>query len=118
MKLTISSITDKGDAQKERLLLRVLADIDVGDYAIFRTIIRDGQATAAVEKVFWFPTKHVGAGDMVVLYSRQGVDKDRAQKGGGTVHFFYWDQDEPQWMDADFAPVLVHTPNWEVYVGP
>lgn len=116
MNLTISSIADRGDAQKERLVLRAIVDLDVGEYAIFRTMIHDGQATASVDRVFWFPTKLVRAGDLVVLYSKTGEDKDRAQKGGGTVHFFYWQKERPQWAQRGLGPVLVHTPNWEVFL--
>ena len=48
----------------------------------------------------------------MVVYSKSGTHKKKKIDGGRTAHFFYWGQKAPLWRDEDFAPVLLHAPDW------
>ena len=81
MNLTITSIADPGELQKERLVLKVEIDTDVGFFAVFRVFVREGVMTNFVTDAYWFPNKAVSAGDQVVLYSKSA----RTQRGSVTT---------------------------------
>lgn len=110
--MRLNSVADRGDLQRERLVINVLADVDVGNYAVFRAASDGDVVYADVTDTFWFPDKHVSAGDIVVLYSKSGVQKEKPLKRGGTAHFFYWDLDRSIWHTGVDSPVLVAIEKW------
>jgi hypothetical protein len=118
MSLKITSIADRGDPKKERLVMRVLADTDVGEYVAFRTIGDNALATTDVQDVFWFPDQPVRKGDYVVLYSRVGQYKTKALKAGSTSHFFYWGKAAPVWRTGIDVAVLLHVDKWSSLPAP
>ncbi len=112
MKIIIQSISDKGIKRKERLVLKVKSDTDIGDYIIIQAGYSDEQVTTGTYNTFWFPYKAVSAGDLVVLYSKSGRENEKELKSGRKAHFFYWGLDSSIWGRKDRAPVLLHSPEW------
>ena len=112
MKIQIRFVVDKGDLDHERLVFRVLRDVDLGDFMLVRTGFEDDQVTTQVLNTFWFPYKAASAGDIVVVYSKTGGAKQKQISDDRTAHFFYWCQDSPLWDDDDVAPVLLYAPEW------
>lgn len=113
MNLKLKSIADKGNPQKERLVIRVVNDTDAGEFIVMRTGFVDDEVNIGVESAYWFPDKPLKAGDLVVLYSKAGIIKDRPLDSGGNVYFFYWGQSTAVWQSANTAAVLAHAPVWE-----
>ncbi|MDR7136157.1 hypothetical protein J2X06_003375 [Lysobacter niastensis] len=113
MKVTISSVADKEDLEKERILLKVQADTDIGEYLLLQTGFKDEDVTIGVRHAFWFPYKPVAAGDLVVVYTKRGTQTESTLKSGKKAHFFYWDIGSPIWGTPDRAPVLLHAPDWD-----
>lgn len=116
MRVKIRSIADKGVNNKERLVLRVLTDTDVGNYAVFASGFYDGQVTIEVRDAYWFPDKPVKSGDLVVLYSKAGKSKERVNKDGSKTHFFYWNLNKSVWLD-NTVPVVTEIKEW-TYIEP
>ncbi|MBL8388572.1 MAG: hypothetical protein JNK17_10180 [Hydrogenophaga sp.] len=112
MNLKLKSIAEKGNFEKERLVINVLNDADVGDYILMQTGIADGNVSIAISGTYWFPNKAVKAGDLVVLYSKSGINKDRDLDGGRKAHFFYWGKSAAIWNKPEKAAVLAHAPTW------
>ena len=115
MRLKLKSIADRGNHDKERIVMRVSADTDVGRYAIFRSSFTEaGEPTTTVTDVFWFPDKDVKTNDLVVLYTRSGTTSEQPKKGAeGSVHFYYWGKTSALWdSTGSHGPVLVHTSVW------
>jgi hypothetical protein len=81
---------DPGTLASERLVLRINAATEIGEFAIFRAAAEDGSVTTEVTHVFWFPDKAAKAGDVVVLYTKEGANRERSNRDGSTSHFFYW----------------------------
>ena len=116
MSVRIKSIAAAGNLDKERIVMSVLAKDDIGSYAVLRSHCRDdGGVTTKVSHVFWFPDKLVASGDFVVLYSKEGVNKSRANTNGTSSHFFYWRSDKPLWKGSGYAAVLLHVDEWDSY---
>ena len=112
MKIEFQSIVDKGVHQKERLVLKVMADTDIGDYLIIQTGFNNGEVTIRTYHCYWFPYKSVSAGDIVVLYTKLGKTNERDLGNGRKVHFFYWDIESAIWNVEDRSPVVLHAPEW------
>ena len=112
MRLEIQSVVDQGRADRERLVLRVRADMDVGDYILIQSDFQGDSVTIATHHTYWFPYKAVKSGDLVVLYTKSGWINEKVLPDGKRVHFFYWGLDEPIWSGEDRAPVLLHAPEW------
>ena len=112
MRLQIQFVADKGNINRERLVLRVLRDADIGDFILIRTRFEGNQVTTEVVNTLWFPYEEVKTDDIVVVYSKRGQDRQKTIGDDRTAHFFYWDQDSPLWADASVAPVLLYAPEW------
>ncbi len=111
MKVQIQYVADKGNLSRERLVMRVRKEVDIGDFILIRTGFEDDEVTTEVSNAFWFPYQQLRAGDLVVVYSKKG----RSRIGpidGAKAYFFYWGQESPLWDNEDVAPVLLYAPEW------
>ena len=113
MRIEIRSIADKGHYQKERLVLRIMADTDIGDYLVIQTGFVHGGVSVETYHSYWFPYKSVSTGDLVVLYTKTGQENEKRLGSGKTAHFFYWGLEEAIWKFSDRASVVLHAPIWE-----
>ena len=113
MKVTIRSVADKGDIERERLILEVSSSTDIGDFALCRAGYSNGSVTTGIRNTLWFPYKTVSKGDVVVLYTKFGKANEKIRNDGSTSHFFYWGLKVPIWQNEDSAPVLLYAPEWE-----
>ncbi len=113
MKVQIQSVANRGTLEKERLVLKVLLDTDIGDYVLFRTGYSNGSVTTGIRNAFWFPDKVVSKGDLVVVYTKPGTNNERTRKNGSLSHFFYLNLDQPIWEDEKHALVILYVSEWE-----
>lgn len=112
MSISIGSIANRGEARRERIVMRVTSDTDVGAFIMLRAYFDGHNVTNGVSHIYWFPNKVVRRGDLVVLYSKRGVDTERPRKDSpGTVHFFYWGYGDSErlWNDTKHSAVLLRT---------
>jgi len=112
MRLKLQSLSDRGQPRRERLVLKVVADTDVGEYAVLRAFQESGAPTDLIDGAYWFPDKHVRAGDLVVLYTKPGSPSEKDLLSGATAHFFYWGEEDPLWETRRYCPVLLHVDDW------
>jgi len=114
MNLEIQSFAESGDKAKERLVLKATADIDVGAYAVFFTLTKNGEnPTSGSKKAFWFPDGKVKSGDLVVLYTKSGTTSTKELTEGRTVHFFYWGLGDSIWNTPKSGAVVLMVNNWK-----
>ena len=111
-RVQIQYVSGRGDLSRERLVMRVRQDVDIGDFMLVRTGFEDDEVTTDVSNAFWFPYKRLRGGDMVVVYSKRGTDKQKQLDDGHKAYFFYWHQDSSLWDDEHVAPVLLYAPQW------
>lgn len=112
MRVQIRYVAEQGDLDRERLVMRVRQDVDIGDFMLVRAGFEDDEVTTDVSNAFWFPYRRLRAGDLVVVYSKRGSDKQKRLDDGHKAHFFYWGQDSALWGDEHVAPVLLYAPQW------
>lgn len=115
MNLEIRSIADAGIPLKERIILRALADLDVGNYALLKSGVGSTgrEPTSGRKAAYWFPDEKVEAGDLVVLYTKRGSRSTKRLDGGHTAYFFYWGRDEAIWSDRQSGAVLIEIADWQ-----
>ncbi|HEY9080017.1 hypothetical protein [Magnetovibrio sp.] len=114
MTLKLDKISNSSDLDKERIVISVLQDDDVGQYAMLRSYVNNDAPTAGDQEAFWFPDQKVKTGDLVVLYSKDGTTSTKALKNGATVYFFYWGKSNPMWRERTYVPILLDIREWQV----
>jgi hypothetical protein len=114
--LEIIGIRDSGVLEKERILFRSKVDLDIGGFAIFRVVVQDGTATNGVRSAYWFPDKKIKEKDLVVLYTKTGVQSERQVKEGYTSHFFYWHRKSPEWGNDNEGAVVLSISRWSLHI--
>jgi len=114
MNIGIEYIADPGVVGKERLVLKVIRDDDIGYYAVFDTkYTQDGKISNKVQRTYWFPDKSVKAGDLIILYTKIGNQSENKNKDGSTSHFFYWDLASVIWTKEKDCAVLLRIDDWK-----
>jgi hypothetical protein len=113
MMLQISSFADPGVHEKERLVIKALADVDIGKHAVLcSNITADNMPTAGKKTAYWFPDGSVKSGDLVVLYTKSGQNSKKDIGDGHTAHFYYWGLEGTLWGTAKRTAVILRVAEW------
>ena len=110
--LKISSYAQAGQIDRERLVLKAMVDLNVGEYAILCSGALEGDPTAGANRAYWFADYSIKSGDLVVLYTKKGDLSAKVLDKGNKAHFFYWGLSEPIW-DAEHIAVVLFAPEFE-----
>lgn len=115
MTIKVREIKDPGVADKERLVLDVVQNDEIGNYLVFhvRVVVGSDKFQGRVLQSYWFPNQAVHAKDVVVLYTKNGTDNVRENKDKSTSHFYYWGLEKPLWGSSEFTAVFVRA-EWQV----
>lgn len=114
MMLKVTSIRERGNLDKERVVMKAESTTDIGDYLLLNSGYKNGSVTNRIGATYWFPDKEVNAGDFVILYTKKGTDSEKPFNNVKS-HFFYWGKDEPLWTGDDNSAVLMYAPIWESF---
>lgn len=110
MNIKISDIKDYGNLDKERVVLNVLSDVDLGKYVLSSTVeLPDNRISANINNIYWLPDQILKTGDMIVIYTKKGERSNRQNEDGTTTYFFYWGLTEPLGKDSKKGIVLFET---------
>lgn len=112
MNLELRSIVEPGNLAKERITLRAQSDLDLGDFLVAQSGFIDGSPTTQFFHTYWFPFKRIQKGDLVVIYTKEGIDRENKLKNRGKAHFFYFDLSLTIWNDQSKAAVILYAPTW------
>lgn len=114
MSVKIKSILDPGNPEKERFVLSVHGDTDIGSYLVLITeISKEGGPVSGSHLSFWFPDKKIKGGDLVVLYTKKGNEKSIKNSDGSSSHFYYWELAAAQLGKPKVGVVLITGPRWD-----
>ena len=114
MKLQIKAVEAPGKIEEERLVIKALADTDIGAYVLLQAGFNTEQKVlnVATYHAFWFPYQEIKSGDLILIYSKKGLDSIR-ETSDGTTHLYFKGFERPIWDKPDRAPVLLYAPDWE-----
>jgi hypothetical protein len=113
MNLELRSLVKPGDLPTERVTLRAKVDLDLGDYLFAQSGYADGVPTINFFHTYWFQYKKISAGDLVVIYSKEGSESSKKLTTGKMAHFYYLDLKSTIWDDPNKAAVILYAPKWE-----
>lgn len=115
MILEIAGIRDKGNFEKERVVIRVRENGDIGNYILSRTKLKSTNSVSSqIKDPLWFPNKLMKADDIVVVYTKQGNNRDRENDDHSHSYFLYWGLDRAVWSN-DSIPILMEVSTWDIY---
>ena len=112
MNLKLRSIIAPGELSKERLTLKAQTDLDLGDYIVAQSGYADDSPTTTFFQTVWFPYKRIKKGDLVVIYSKKGTERERSLSTGKVAHFYYMDLTETIWDDPNTCALVLYAPEW------
>ena len=114
MKINIQTIVDRGVLDKERVVFEVQEDDFLGGYLVLKTK-KTGESTVSsiTRGTYWFPDKDVKKGDLVVLYTKKGVNTEKKNTDGTTTHFYYWQKEEVLWGVDEDVVLLARLQDWD-----
>ena len=110
MKILIKAVIDKGNYAKEHVIFEVIEDCNIGRYILFNT------SSEKVIQSFWFPDKHVKAGDLIYLYTK-ALNKDNEfvlLQEESAIHLFYWDLGQAVWNIEKDCIALIEARDWRL----
>ena len=112
MKIEIQSYKDLGDKEKERVVLSVKEDAELGVYILSTTVSNpDDTISASIKNIFWLPNQKVKAGDLVIVYTKSGSKQVIENEDGSSSYFFYWGLTESL-MSLENSTVVLFETTW------
>ena len=116
MNISIRGVRNIGDLVKERIVFKVIANTEIGDYMVFsaQSLGKKGISNR-LSQSYWFPDGDVEAGDLVVLYTKTGTDREKVNGNGSTTHFYYWGLEDTIWDEEESVPLLVNIEEWNYF---
>lgn len=112
MKLELQEIKNRGTSE-ERIVLKVNEDCDLKYFLIFNTKkINDEKISVLIKHPFWFISKEVKKGDLVVVYSKVGTSSFKVNEDKTTSHFYYRGSPSPLLVNGDLA-LIVEATTWK-----
>jgi hypothetical protein len=113
MDLEIRRVVDKGNLDKERIVIYAKGDAEIGEYILFDTTFKgDGTVSNKLRHTFWIPDQEVNAGDLIVIYTKKGMNKFKENENGSKTYFLYWGLNETVWNQNEDCAVLVKIDQW------
>ena len=108
--LTLLGAFERGVPNKERVVLRAEAPVDLGFYAVilgWRRAGNETQATPIADSMYWLNSTVIPANDWVFLFTGPGeptVLRSNDQKSN--LHIIYWNRPQTVFHDKHVIPVL------------
>lgn len=115
MTIKIRAIREKGNIEKERVVLECDSNEDMGKYLVALTLrTGDGIVSSNLRRTLWLPDHKVDAGDLVVIYSKVSNKsiKTKNNEDGTKTTFVYWGADKPIFESDDAGIILMRIDEW------
>lgn len=113
MNIKIIGIKDPGNKEKERIVISVDNQIDLGKYLIaISNELPDEMISSDIKHVKWLSDQALEAGDQVVIYTKSGNKASIKNSDGSTSYFYYWDLPNPIGADETVGVILFET-SWQ-----
>lgn len=113
MDIEIQYIKDAGIIDKERLVLKVLKDCNLGNYFTFYSHYVNGKSVSTeVIAPFWFADLDVSHNDIIVIYTKSGPKSSKKNTAGSSSYFFYRNKKEPLCNNNGICAIILEVASW------
>ncbi len=114
MKLKMSQIIDRGTLASEKVLMEVLEDTNLINYILKdTTYLRSNVISNTWVHTYEFLKQTVNKGDKVILFTGEGLNKEKQLPNGSTEYTYYWGLDICVWNNDGDAAVLYEISDWQ-----
>ena len=114
MNIEIDNIKDSGNFDKERTLFKVTQVCNLGKYLIAKSQeLTDDSFSSKLQDIYWFPDQDLKIGDLVVLYTKTGVNGNIKNDDCSNTYFYYWGLNSPL-SDINKSCVVLLEASWKV----
>lgn len=116
MNITIKEIKDRGNIDKERAVFVVQSDCELGSFFAFKTQKTkvEEQISSDIKHPFWFPDQEVKKNDIIVLYTKAGIDKQKQNSDSTITYFYYMEEKNSIFGNDEDRILLVHSDSWSI----
>lgn len=63
-------------------------------------------------QAYWFVNTVVSAGDLVVLYTKDGIRRSKDRANGSMSHFSYWSLPTPVFTEPEIGFIIIEMGDW------
>ena len=115
MKIDIHKIEGIGHLDRERIVLSVNEETTLGEFSVFMANPSGPEQIEGgdIPHAFWFDEKKVKKGDLIILYTKSGTPREKANPNGATSYFFYWGLDKPSW--SQYRAVIAQITDYDFH---
>lgn len=114
MKFKIRAVKDHDNIDKERVVIEILEDGNVGELILATTTQQsEDRVSSQINNPYWIPDQDVTKGDLIVVYTKNGQINSRKNKDDSTSHFFYIGEKQPLYAESNNTVVVFDISNWE-----
>ena len=118
MNIELNYIKDSGNIDKERIVFNVISDTELGKFLVAQTeLLEDSRFSSKLGNIYWFPDQQVKAGDLVVLYTKVGINTSIQNENSTTTYFYYWGLDTVHNQNIN-ACIVILDASWKSYAVP
>lgn len=118
MKIIFDSIKDAGSLEKERVIFKVIEATNIGSYIAAESVqVTDSTFSSKIQNIFWFPDQDMKEGDLVVLYTKNGIKANTINSDNSTTYFFYWGLNRPH-TALEKSIVVLFEATWKTFEVP
>jgi hypothetical protein len=112
VKIKVIGIHEKGDADKEYIVLEATDACDLKYYCVADTTYTgEGSISNKLRHFYWFKPKAIKKGDRVVLRTGKGTDDDYTNNGI-KVYRLFWGLGSAVWNNDGDGAILFEINTW------
>lgn len=113
MNIEVVEILDKGIANKERIVLRVLGFTNLSYYALAHTrLISTNSISNDIKNTYWFNPLEVSPGDYIIVFTKKGIISSVQNTEGTKTHWRYWGFKNTVFTTPNDCAVLFEINTW------
>ncbi|MEX3022537.1 hypothetical protein AB4K05_23450 [Kluyvera sp. STS39-E] len=113
MKFKIGGLKEPGNLDKERVVIQILEDGNVGKLMVATTTQQaEDRVSSKINNPYWIPDQDVVKGDLIIIYTKDGKKNSRKNEDGSSSYFFYIGMEQPLYTESNETAVVFDISNW------
>lgn len=115
--ISIHSIPDRGIPNRERIILYIRENLNIGQFGIMLGLKTEGGAAYPMrDNLFWFGDVYLQGGDWIFLYTCPGSPRTfPIPNTNNTVYIIHWGREKTILANPELTPILFRIDSVIVY---
>lgn len=113
MKFKVRGVRDPGDLAKERVVIEIMDDGNLGTLILASTKQQSpNRVSARIKNPYWVPDQEAKKGDLLVVYTKAGGRNSRENDDGSSSYFFYLGSEKALYEQPDQTVTVFSISSW------